>query len=160
MRHSSGKNILADRMLLLPLKLSAEKPGQAVTVVLCLAVEIFWHLLPEKWAVCLHFCNRLPLVAMADSMFLSIIWLGAACLHILLKILLNSSVQQNKIRQLSFFGQLKCLLHLQQAELLLGKFLLTANIAREKKSRKSLSYLYSGVRALSSLYLPLSKATV
>lgn len=70
-------------MFLLTLKQAIPKMW-GVTVIVCLAVMNLWQMLPEKWAVCLHFCYRVPLVAMVDSMFLSIIWPGAACLHSLL----------------------------------------------------------------------------
>ena len=54
---------------------------EARTVALCLAVQLHWQMLLEDWAVCLHFCSWLLLVAMVDSMFLSIIWPGVACLR-------------------------------------------------------------------------------
>lgn len=48
---------------------------------LCLAVTVHWQMLLEPWAVCLHFYCWLLLVAMVDSMFLSIIWPSVACLY-------------------------------------------------------------------------------
>lgn len=48
---------------------------------LCLAVKVHWQMLLEPWAVCLHFYCWLLLVAMVDSMFLSIIWPSVACLY-------------------------------------------------------------------------------
>lgn len=62
-------------------ELAAVEHREAGTVLLCLAGEVHWQMLLEQWAVCLHFCCRLLLVAMVDSMFLSIIWPGVACLH-------------------------------------------------------------------------------
>lgn len=48
---------------------------------LCLTVTVHWQMLLEPWAVCLHFYCWLLLVAMVDSMFLSIIWPSIACLY-------------------------------------------------------------------------------
>lgn len=66
-------------------------------------------MLLEKWAVCLLFCFRIPLVAMVDSVFLSVIWPGAPCPHLLLKLYWTLQLNQNKIRQLSPFGTLEWL---------------------------------------------------
>lgn len=129
-------------------KLAAFQQGSSNSC-LCLAVKVHWQMLLELWAVCLHFCCWLLLVAMVDSMFLSIIWPSVACLHWL----------SNFIEQLASAEWDETAFVFWHTEVVAKFIRAGGNIAWElcfpciHNTLKSLSCLYLGAGVLSSVHL-------